>query len=280
MRRRQVPRARGLAASNCERVRSAQAPPSRIISPFQRRTTTARVALRSRRAALARRRRRDSAREEASSSRRRSRRRSARRRSSSRRRSRRQSSRPQICDEHPPRRLLPEDLGGVQGAHARPRRQRSPIGCIFFALLLFAAEFSSYRAIETTDRLAVDTSTPSDGKLDINLDIYFPSLPCAELVTGRRRRVGVAAARGDGHAAQAARRPAQRRADRHPAARPLGAGGGAGVRPAQDRRADGGGARASSPTRCRTSTTRRRRTPSSRRRGARRTAPSWRSTRR
>ena len=87
-----------------------------------------------------------------------------------------------FCDEHPPRRLLPEDLRGVQGAHAGGAA--ISIGCIFFALLLFAAEFSSYRAIETTDRLAVDTSTPSDGKLDINLDIYFPSLPCAELLTG------------------------------------------------------------------------------------------------
>ena len=32
-------------------------------------------------------------------------------------------------------------------------------------------------------RLDVDTSTAADGKLPVNVDIYFPSLPCAELVT-------------------------------------------------------------------------------------------------
>ncbi|KAL1504256.1 hypothetical protein AB1Y20_010665 [Prymnesium parvum] len=56
------------------------------------------------------------------------------------------------------------------------------ITCCIFATLLFAAEFSHYRSYETVDRLGVDTTTPATSKLPVNLDVYFPSLPCSEIV--------------------------------------------------------------------------------------------------
>ena len=54
--------------------------------------------------------------------------------------------------------------------------------CCLLALILFAAEFSHYRAVETVDRLDVDTRTAANSKLSINLDVVLPSLPCDEIV--------------------------------------------------------------------------------------------------
>ena len=56
------------------------------------------------------------------------------------------------------------------------------IVCCLFALLLFAAEFAQYRAVETVDMLDVDTSTAGNTKLSINVDVLLPSLPCNEIV--------------------------------------------------------------------------------------------------
>ena len=50
------------------------------------------------------------------------------------------------------------------------------IVCCLFALLLFAAEFAQYRAVETVDMLDVDTSTAGNTKLSINVDVLLPSL--------------------------------------------------------------------------------------------------------
>lgn len=55
--------------------------------------------------------------------------------------------------------------------------------CLLIAAVLLASEFWAWRAIETVDRLDVDTTTKPDAKLPVNLDIYLPSLPCGELVT-------------------------------------------------------------------------------------------------
>ena len=55
--------------------------------------------------------------------------------------------------------------------------------CCIFAAMLLVSEFRQYRAIETVDRLDVDTTARPDGKMPVNLDIYLPSLPCGELVT-------------------------------------------------------------------------------------------------
>ena len=101
-----------------------------------------------------------------------------------------------------------EDL---KGAHARRRdhldhflRHRAPA---------LRSEFRAWRALETVDKLDVDTTARPDGRLPVNIDIYLPSLPCAELITEVTDEVGFAAARGDRHAAEAARRP-RRRANR------------------------------------------------------------------
>lgn len=56
------------------------------------------------------------------------------------------------------------------------------IVCCLLALLLFGAEFSNYRSVETVDRLDVDTSTAGKTKLSINVDILLPSLSCSEIV--------------------------------------------------------------------------------------------------
>ena len=52
------------------------------------------------------------------------------------------------------------------------------IVCCLLALCLFTAEFAQYRAVETVDRLDVDTRTAANSKLSINLDLLLPSLPC------------------------------------------------------------------------------------------------------
>ncbi len=57
------------------------------------------------------------------------------------------------------------------------------IVCTIVAIVLFISEFSQYRALETVDRLDVDTTAWPDGRLPVNIDIYLPSLPCAVLVT-------------------------------------------------------------------------------------------------
>lgn len=57
------------------------------------------------------------------------------------------------------------------------------VACGLLALLLFGAEFAQYRAVETLDRLDVDTRTASDAKLPVNVDIVLPSLACSEIVT-------------------------------------------------------------------------------------------------
>ena len=51
------------------------------------------------------------------------------------------------------------------------------------AVCLFTSEFRQWRALETVDRLDVDTSARPDSKLPVNVDIYLPSLPCGEFVT-------------------------------------------------------------------------------------------------
>lgn len=51
------------------------------------------------------------------------------------------------------------------------------------AVMLFTSEFRHWRALETVDHLDVDTHPDATRKLWINLDLYFPSLPCGELVT-------------------------------------------------------------------------------------------------
>ena len=56
------------------------------------------------------------------------------------------------------------------------------IVCCLLALCLFTAEFAQYRAVETVDRLDVDTRTLANSKLSINLDVVLPSLPCDEIV--------------------------------------------------------------------------------------------------
>ena len=56
------------------------------------------------------------------------------------------------------------------------------IVCCLLALCLFTAEFAQYRAVETVDRLDVDTRTAANSKLSINLDVLLPSLPCDEIV--------------------------------------------------------------------------------------------------
>jgi len=56
------------------------------------------------------------------------------------------------------------------------------IVCCLLALCLFTAEFAQYRAVETVDRLDVDTRTAANSKLSINLDLLLPSLPCDEIV--------------------------------------------------------------------------------------------------
>ena len=56
------------------------------------------------------------------------------------------------------------------------------IVCCLLALSLFTAEFAQYRAVETVDRLDVDTRTLANSKLSINLDVVLPSLPCDEIV--------------------------------------------------------------------------------------------------
>lgn len=55
--------------------------------------------------------------------------------------------------------------------------------CYLFAFTLFISEFRQWRSLETVDMLDVDTTARPDGKLPVNIDIYLPSLPCAELVT-------------------------------------------------------------------------------------------------
>ena len=56
------------------------------------------------------------------------------------------------------------------------------IVCCLLALCLFTAEFAQYRAVETVDRLDVDTRTAANSKLSINLDLLLPSLPCDAVV--------------------------------------------------------------------------------------------------
>ena len=46
------------------------------------------------------------------------------------------------------------------------------------AFLLFVSEFRAWRALETVDKLDVDTTARPDGRLPVNIDIYLPSLPC------------------------------------------------------------------------------------------------------
>ena len=56
------------------------------------------------------------------------------------------------------------------------------VACGLLALLLFTAELAQYRAVETVDRLDVDTRAAANSKLSINLDLLLPSLPCDEIV--------------------------------------------------------------------------------------------------
>ena len=57
------------------------------------------------------------------------------------------------------------------------------VACAVCALTLVGSELARFRAVETIDRLDVDTSHASGAKLDLNVDVYFPSLACAEIVT-------------------------------------------------------------------------------------------------